>query len=107
MLTAAVGVFTLTAFVSSCLLFLVQPMFAKLILPQLGGSPAVWNVCVLFFQTTLLLGYAYAHFTTNWLGIRWQVVCHLVVMLTPALFLPLALGPSDVGAGSHPCRGYW
>jgi hypothetical protein len=102
MLKAAVGVFTFTAFVSACLLFLVQPMFAKLILPQLGGSPAVWNICVLFFQTTLLLGYAYAHFTTKWLGIRRQVVCHLVVLLTPALFLPLTLGPSDVGAGGHP-----
>ena len=102
MLKAAVGVFTVTAFVSSFLLFLVQPMFAKLILPRLGGSPAVWNICVLFFQTTLLLGYAYAHFTTKWLNVRRQVICHLVVMLTPALFLPLTLGPSDVGAGGHP-----
>ena len=102
LLNAAIGVFTLTAFVGACLLFLVQPMFAKLILPRLGGSPAVWNTCVLFFQTTLLLGYLYAHITTKLLGVRRQALWHLVVVLAPAIFLPLSLGPSDSAAAERP-----
>jgi hypothetical protein len=61
----AVALFAVTMFIGSGLLFLVQPMFAKLALPRLGGSPSVWNTCVLFFQTTLLLGYLYAHFSTR------------------------------------------
>jgi hypothetical protein len=99
---ASIGVFTITSFMGACLLFLVQPMFAKLILPRLGGSPAVWNTCVLFFQTTLLLGYLYAHITTKWLGVRRQAMWHLVVVLAPAIFLPLSLGPSDPTAAERP-----
>ncbi|MFU8804399.1 MAG: hypothetical protein ACNA8W_11360, partial [Bradymonadaceae bacterium] len=64
--------FALTLFVSSSLLFLVQPMVAKMLLPVLGGSPAVWNTCMVFFQAVLLLGYLYAHATTTWLGSRRQ-----------------------------------
>ena len=102
LLSLATGVFTITAFIGACLLFLVQPMFAKLILPRLGGSPAVWNTCVLFFQTTLLLGYLYAHLTTKFLGVRRQAIWHLVVVLAPALFLPLSLGASDAAAAERP-----
>ena len=75
-------------------------MCAKLLLPRLGGSPSVWNTCVLFFQMTLLLGYLYAHLSTRWLGVRRQMVCHLVLMMVPFAFLPLAIGtgaPSPVG----------
>ncbi len=50
----------------SCLLFLVQPLCAKMLLPHLGGTPAVWTTCMLFFQAGLLLGYAYAHFGPRW-----------------------------------------
>jgi hypothetical protein len=64
----AVALFSVTIFLGSSLLFLVQPMFAKVALPWLGGSPSVWNTCILFFQTTLLLGYLYAHLSTRWLG---------------------------------------
>src|SRR5262249_27529603 len=53
--------FAITLFVSATLLFLVQPMIAKMILPLLGGTPAVWNTCMVFFQAALLAGYAYAH----------------------------------------------
>jgi spermidine synthase len=84
--------FALTLFVSSALLFLVQPMFAKLVLPLLGGTPTVWNTCVVFFQAMLLLGYAYAHATTRWLGVKRQAALHVVVVLLPALVLPIALG---------------
>ena len=51
----------LTLFVSALLLFSIQPMFAKMVLPKLGGAPAVWSVAMVFFQTVLLAGYAYAH----------------------------------------------
>ena len=53
---------------SAALLFMVQPMVARMILPFLGGSPAVWNTCLLFFQSLLLLGYLYAHFAGKWLA---------------------------------------
>ena len=99
-LRAGVPLYTLTIFAGSSLLFLVQPMFAKLALPKLGGSPAVWNTCVLFFQTTLLLGYLYAHFSTRWLGVRRQSILHLGVLMLPLLVLPITAGegqpqPSD------------
>ncbi len=94
--------FTATTFTASALVFLVQPMFAKMVLPKLGGSPAVWNTCVLFFQTTLLAGYLYAHLTTRWLGARRQAVVHLVLMIAALAFLPLKLGEEYPRAGSDP-----
>ena len=51
--------------VSATLLFLVQPMFAKMVLPSLGGTPAVWNTCMVFYQAMLLAGYLYAHLTST------------------------------------------
>ncbi len=83
--------FTITLFVSAFLLFSVQPMFAKLVLPVLGGAPAVWNTCLVFFQAMLLLGYGYAHAATRWLGVRRQAAWHLVVLLLPLWLLPLRL----------------
>jgi spermidine synthase len=77
--------------VSSWLLFLVQPMFAKMVLPRLGGTPAVWNTCVVFFQATLLAGYLYAHLTTRWLGVRRQALVHLGVLVLPLFALPIAV----------------
>jgi spermidine synthase len=86
--------------VSSWLLFLVQPMFAKMVLPRLGGTPAVWNTCVVFFQATLLVGYLYSHLTTRWLGVRRQAMMHLGVLLLPIVALPIG-----VTAGSPPTTG--
>src|SRR5262245_18784966 len=77
----ATAIFTATMFTGAGLLFLVEPMFAKLALPRLGGSPSVWNTCVLFFQATLLLGYLYAHLSTRWLSVRGQTSLHLSLML--------------------------
>ncbi len=65
-----VALFSATLFLSAGLTFLVQPMFAKLILPLFGSTPAVWNASMLFFQTTLLAGYLYAHASTRRLGVR-------------------------------------
>src|SRR5689334_2684921 len=94
--------FTATTFTASSLVFLVEPMFAKMVLPKLGGSPAVWNTCVLFFQTTLLAGYSYAHLTPRWLGARRQAVVHLGLMIVTLAFLPLTLGDEYPRAGSSP-----
>jgi SAM-dependent methyltransferase len=99
---STVWLFTATTFTASALVFLVQPMFAKMVLPKLGGSPAVWNTCVLFFQASLLVGYLYAHLTTRWLGARRQAVVHLVLMTTALVFLPLRLGEEYPPAGSDP-----
>jgi len=83
--------YTLTIFVSATLLFLVQPMFARQVLPMLGGSPAVWNTAMVFYQATLLLGYAYAHFSTQKLGVRKQSLWHLGLLVLPVFVLPLAI----------------
>src|SRR5262245_55198211 len=77
--------FALTLFLSAALLFLVQPMVGKLLLPLLGGTPAVWNTCLVFFQTLLLLGYLYAHLSTDRLGVRRQAPWHLLLLLVPLL----------------------
>lgn len=89
--------FGVTIFLSAFLLFQVQPLISKRILPWFGGSPAVWTTCMLFFQVLLLCGYAYAHLLTTRLSQRRQVVTHLAVLglgiaALPLLFLPLYLG---------------
>ena len=83
--------FMATIFLSSLLVFSVQPMFAKMVLPLLGGSPGVWNTAMLFFQSMLLLGYIYAHLTTKLLGVRWQAWLHLSVMTLIFVFLPIGV----------------
>lgn len=82
--------FTATIFLGSFLLFLVQPLIARLVLPRLGGSPSVWNTAMLFFQATLLLGYLYAHGLMR-LKARQQLIVHIVLFAAAALMLPLGL----------------
>ena len=77
--------------VSTALLFLVQPLFASLVLAILGGSPSVWNTATMFFQLALLVGYVYAHFTRNRLSPKKQVVVHGIVALLPLRVLPIAV----------------
>jgi spermidine synthase len=77
-----------TIFVSAVLLFLLEPIVAKMVLPLLGGAPAVWNTCMLFFQAVLLAGYVYAHATTRLLGVRRQAILHVVVVALPLFVLP-------------------
>lgn len=83
--------FGATIFLGASLLFLVQPMFARMALPLLGGAPAVWNTAMVFYQATLLVGYAYAHLTVRWLGARRQAGLHLAILLVPLVTLPIAL----------------
>lgn len=80
-----------TLFLSAALLFSVQLIFSKMVLPLLGGSPAVWTTCMLFFQVVLLLGYAYAHGTSATLTFRRQVPLHLALLAISLAFLPVAL----------------
>jgi hypothetical protein len=82
-------VFTVSMFVSASLLFLVEPMLAKMALPMLGGTPAVWNTCLVFFQAMLLAGYLYAYAVTKWLRRRTQIILHISLALTPLAVLPL------------------
>ncbi len=81
--------FAITLFVSAALLFCVQPMIAKMVLPVLGGTPAVWNTCMVFFQTVLLAGYVWSHLVSVWLSTRLQLVVHAVLVLVPLLLLML------------------
>ncbi len=86
--------YAITIFLSSFLLFLVQPLIARLILPWFGGTAAVWTTCMLFFQCVLLAGYAYAHATTAKLSPRAQAVLHTVLLATAVATLPIAPDPA-------------
>ena len=88
---AALPVYALTLFLSAFLLFSVQPFFAKMILPRLGGSPAVWSVAMVFFQGMLLAGYAYAHVMTRYLRLGPAVAVHTLVLLVAFIALPIAI----------------
>src|SRR5207253_9240480 len=78
-------------------------MVAKMILPKLGGTPAVWNTCMVFFQAALLAGYSYAHATTAWLGVRRQALVHSALVFLPLLVLPIAVSADWAApAGSNP-----
>ena len=83
----ALIVFAVTLFVSAFLLFLVQPLIGKIILPNLGGTPQVWNTCMVFFQAMLLAGYGYAHFLGTRLSVRKQLIVHGLILLLPLAFL--------------------
>src|SRR4249920_417470 len=83
----------LTIFLGAFLLFQVQPLIAKYILPWFGGGPGVWTTCLLFFQTLLLGGYAYAHFTSTRLKPKSQAILHIVLLVLSLALLPIT--PSD------------
>ena len=83
--------FVATVFLSAALLFLIQPMFARMVLPLLGGSPSVWNTAMVFFQAVLLAGYGYVHFSIGRFGVRRQALIHLVLLVVPLAVLPIAL----------------
>src|SRR5262245_32334431 len=78
-------------FLSALLLFAVQPMFTKMILPRLGGAPAVWSVAMVFFQAALLLGYAYAHLLMRTLRPGYAAFVHLAVLACACLALPIGI----------------
>ncbi len=96
-------IYTAAIFVSALLLFSVQPLFTKMVLPRLGGSPAVWSVAMVFFQSLLLAGYAYAHYLTQ-IRNRWlPAAIHLALLVIALLSLPLSIAS---GWGEPPTSGY-
>ena len=98
--------FVAAIFLSAALLFAVQPLFAKMVLPRLGGTPAVWSVAMVFFQAMLLAGYAYAHALTRFVPGKLSVVIHIVVMIVATFWLPLGIA---IGWGRAPGQGqeFW
>jgi hypothetical protein len=95
--------YTAAIFVSALLLFSVQPLFTKMVLPRLGGSPAVWSVAMVFFQSLLLAGYAYAHYLMQIQNRTLPVAIHLGLLLLALLSLPLSIAG---GWGEPPTSGY-
>ncbi len=81
--------FSVTIFTSAFLLFMVQPIIAKQILPWFGGSSAVWTTCMVFFQMILLLGYWYADFVVRKLSKRTQAIFHSAVVIISLIWLPI------------------
>ena len=86
-----VALFSLTMLVSAMLLFAVQPMVARFVLPAFGSAPSVWAVALVFFQAVLLLGYLYAHVSSSRLGPHRALGLHAVLLLLPAIVLPLGV----------------
>src|SRR5580658_10486571 len=99
--TARLFLYGATIFLSAFLLFLIQPIFAKLILPWFGGSSAVWTTCLVFFQTALLAGYLYAHLLTRAWTARKQLWMHCALLALSLTVLPVLPGdrwkPSGTG----------
>lgn len=93
--------FASTAFLSAFLLFQVQPLIGKVLLPWFGGSPGVWTAAMLVFQWLLLAGYAYAHLVTRWLPPAWQALLHLVILAGGFALLPILPGPAWKPTGSE------
>jgi hypothetical protein len=99
--TLVFGFFTASIFVSALLLFSVQPLFTKMILPRLGGSSAVWSIAMVFFQSLLLAGYAYAHYLMTIRNRTIPVVIHLSLLTIALLTLPLSIGSAWSAPPEH------
>ena len=97
------AVYSSSIFVSALLLFSVQPLFTRMVLPRLGGSAAVWSVAMVFFQSLLLAGYAYAHYLTQIRSRAVAVAVHLALLVIAWLMLPLSIAS---GWGEPPRSGY-
>jgi len=95
----SLGLYAVTIFLSAFLLFQVQPMIAKLILPWFGGSAAVWVTCMLFFQIALLLGYGYAHFIVRSVPLQRQAIVHISLLVLSLATLPILPNPRWKPAG--------
>lgn len=94
-LISPVILFAATLFISATLMFVLQPMFGKLLLPLLGGTPAVWNTCMVFYQTLLFLGYLYAHWLSSRQGSQRQIQIHTALLVFSMIALPVALPPDS------------
>jgi SAM-dependent methyltransferase len=95
----APALFAITLCVSAFLLFVIQPMFTKMVLPLLGGAPTVWSVALVFFQVTLLAGYAYAHLIVRYIPLGLGALIHFATLAAAAMMLPIGIAS---GFGSPP-----
>lgn len=91
-----------TVFISAFLLFQVQPIISKAILPWFGGTPAVWTTAMFFFQILLLIGYCYAHWSSRFLSLRWQMRIHVALILLTLVFLPIRVPETWKPVGNEP-----
>lgn len=101
-----VATYMATLITSAALLFWLQPMIAKFILPRVGGAPQVWNTAMMFFQAALLAGYLYAHLLTRHAPIRIQVATHLALLLVCLAWLPIAIPPESIPSGGGNPSGW-
>ena len=97
---ALLPLYAATSLISALLLFSLQPMFTKMVLSFLGGSPAVWNTAMVFFQAALLAGYLYVHVTTRWLAVKAQILLHAALLTVTFVVLPI-----EVASGWSPPAG--
>lgn len=95
-----------TLFTSASLMFVLQPLFGKILLPLLGGSPAVWNTCMVFYQSILFLGYLYAHAISTRIKQHRQIQVHTAIILVSFLALPLAL-PENTAPPTESNPTFW
>ena len=96
---AVVWLYTAALLIGAALVFAVQPMLARMLLPVVGGTPALWTVALAFFQVALLLGYCYAHLSVRLLGPRRQPLVHAALLLATCVLLPIGI------PGWEPPRG--
>lgn len=99
--------YALTLALSAILMFAVQPIMSKIVLPVLGGNPAVWNACVMFFQLLLLAGYGYVHAGLKLLGAQRQAAVHLVLLAASVALLPIAIAPEYFGQAAYDAPVAW
>ncbi|MCK9604861.1 MAG: fused MFS/spermidine synthase [Methylomonas sp.] len=105
-LISPVLLFAGTLFISAMLMFALQPMFGKLLLPLLGGTPAVWNTCMVFYQTVLFGGYLYAHWLTTRSGQQRQIQMHTALLIFSLFALPVAL-PANANPPTDGNPSFW
>ncbi|PPD33816.1 MAG: spermidine synthase [Methylomonas sp.] len=98
--------FALTLFSSASLMFVLQPMFGKALLPLLGGSASVWNTCMVFYQSILFLGYLYAHLLSTRLSYRKNLLIHSSLLLISIYFLPISI-PEDSRPPTSENPSFW
>jgi hypothetical protein len=106
-LRLAPALYATTLFLSALLLFLVQPMFTKMVLPRLGGSPTVWSVAMVFFQAALLAGYAYAHLIVRRLSLGTGALVHLGVLAAAAATLPIGIAQNFGAPPTDGAIAFW
>ena len=94
--------YALTIFLSAFLLFVVEPMVAKQLLPTLGGSSAVWTTCLVFFSIVLLLGYLYAHWVSSRFTPTQQAVIHILLLTAALMMLGVPVSPAPAAVSYHP-----